>query len=225
MNGITFARKKQSEVVEAVIAFVLIGTTLLVALRWAFRTTAISPVDLDRAALSDSLYGIGGLVAVFMVAQTFSILVAAYGLMNDLPSSEMWAFGKSVPGFNLLASFETLAQIAQIVLPLIGLLLTVKKHPVTPRLWFAYLMWVDTIVLADALGTHLVTGSTAFISLTGSTAEYFRQSVLSSDGRNLRIFLWATAWAVYWAQSNRVRTTFGHAALENPKKGSTFNSN
>jgi hypothetical protein len=113
---------------------------------------------------------------------------------------------------------ETAANVAQIVVPVIGIILTAKHHPFAPRLWLAYLVAMIAYGVTD-----VVWGSVGFHqaqALFGDSAptRAMNEAMGPAAVINLRLALWALIWSLYWIRSKRVRATFGHAALDRPDR-------
>lgn len=175
------------------------------------------------AGPDNALVGVGGWLAWFLLGQALTVVLSAGRLISDWPpwTPDSWAFGNALPGFNLLITMETAANVAQIVVPVIGIILTAKRHPFAPRLWLAYLVamfaYGVTDVVWGSVGVHQAYAVFGDSAPTHAMSEAMGPAAVI----NLRLALWAVIWALYWIRSKRVRATFGHAALDSPARSAS----
>jgi hypothetical protein len=125
-----------------------------------------------------------------------------------------WAFGSVLTGLRFILIIETAFHLIQIVVPTIGIYLTVKHDHKTPRFWFAYLASVVVYGIIDVFGAGQVQNQMG--QILGNSQEMQRSSadMQAAQVLNLRLILWALVWVLYWCRSKRVQHTFGYRALE-----------
>ena len=163
-----------------------------------------------------ALVGVGGWMAWFLLGQSLTVLLSLGRLYSDWPpwTPESWAFGNALPGFNLLITIETAANVAQIVVPVIGIILTAKHHPLAPRLWLAYLAAMFAYGVTDVVWASIGLQQTHALFGDSAPTRAMTAALAPAEAMNLRLAFWALIWSLYWMRSKRVRATFGHAALD-----------
>jgi hypothetical protein len=200
-----------------IVGTVVLAAGLVAAAAWvraAPRRVAATPSPAEGAG--KEWHGVGGWMAWFLLGQGLTAVISAVRLISDWPpwTPASWAFGNALSGFNLLIMMETVANIGLIVVPLIGLVLTAKKHPAVPRLWFAYLIGMFVYALTDVVGTAIGMQEAQNLFGDGAVTRAMQDAVSPAAALNIRLMFWALIWALYWARSKRVRNTFGHGAVD-----------
>ena len=172
-----------------------------------------------ETSLAPKLYGIGGWMLWFLIGQGLTILfmLARLPELWSPDTQGSWSMGTLLPGMRALLTIEAAMHVGQIVLPVVGFVLTVKHHPWTSRFWFLYLMFLAAYGIIDITGAGAIESSTrrfmgaALASEEGSEAE---SGVWVAMIANARLIVWALIWSLYWVRSIRVKQTFGRTALE-----------
>lgn len=153
--------------------------------------------------------GIGGWLALFTIGQSFAVLASLLRL------AKAWSqygsgvrVGAVVSGMQPLIVLES--AVAIVVAPVVagGLVLLVRRSPHAPRYWFAYLAAISAYVLVDLLATPFI--HSQIVQLVGEAGT----ANSNAAGTELRQLAVTLLWTLYWARSQRVRATFGAAALD-----------
>jgi hypothetical protein len=202
--------------VEVLLALTALTGVALLGFRWISkiprRPLGAAPLS---TSLASKLYGVGGWMLWFLVGQSLTILFMLAQLPEiwSLETQSSWSMGTLLPGLRFLLTIESVMHVGQIVLPTVGIYLTVKHHPWTPRFWFLYLMWLAAYGIIDIAGAgYFQQQSHRFMGSVPQPGE--EGDVWVAMTANARLIFWALVWSLYWIRSVRVKQTFGRTALE-----------
>ncbi|HTK53944.1 MAG TPA: DUF2569 family protein [Gemmatimonadaceae bacterium] len=157
--------------------------------------------------------GVSGWLAFFVVAQAIGIIVALTGFSkarNEYTTSI--GLGSLVIGMQPLLVLE---MTLHVLLPLVaatGIVLVVRRSRYAPRFWFGWLLFSGAYLTVDAVAAQharSILSGVLGASYDAATANF--TSLLISMARGA---VASVVWALYWARSERVRVTFGAAALD-----------
>ncbi len=188
------------------------------AVRWirsAPTTVAISDGSspASPSAPARSYSGVSGWLALFLLGQSMALILALMR-MRDVAQTfrDGFPIASVVTGMRPLIVLESAVQALLPAVIVLGLVLTVRRDRHAPRFWFAYLALSAAYLLSDiAMGVHI---HAEMSRLLGS--GYAKAMANEGGGTTtlLRQALMTIVWALYWVRSERVRATFGSAALD-----------
>jgi hypothetical protein len=190
-------------------ALILIGAFGWAA-RWIRRVPPFPP-DSDgirQPATGRPRTSLGGWLAFFTLVEALSLL-NVYTQVKGMPTQmrDSLAANALVPGYAALMVLELSVRAIQLPIIVTGLVLIFRRSRITPRFWFVVFCWVVTFSAID-----LVAGSILNDMLgraIGGSIETPKESLTL-----IRQLLMGIVWAAYWRKSDRVRRTFGSAALD-----------
>lgn len=190
--------------------------TTILAVRWIRRTPAPPgpPVD-DGLAAIGRVTGIGGWLAFFCLGQALTSVMAVLRVPSTIEETigGSWALGAISPVLRPTLMLEAALNLAQVVLPVIGLYLTFKRNRYTPRFWMAFTISFGVIAAIDMAGGFAI--QSQLVDRLGR--DFGSNDELKSAFReNARTIFWALIWSLYWARSLRVRSTFGADGIDRP---------
>lgn len=181
--------------------------------RWILRATRTEPTTSGPlGAFSTRPSGIGGWLALFALGRTIAVVVTlvrvrtAWG--SYLTSIDL---GAAVTGMQPMIVLETCVAFLLFPLNVLGLVLLFKKSVYAPRYWFALLGFTAAYLLADNVSLLYLDPQVLHLVGAGAFTEKPAGDHATAIVRDL---LFSVIWALYWAQSLRVRATFGTAALD-----------
>jgi hypothetical protein len=190
----------------------LLGVGYLLG-RWILRATRTVPVaggPLGAFAARHS--GIGGWLALFVLGRAVAVVVTlvhvrtAWG--SYLTSIDL---GAAVTGMQPMIVLETCVAFLLFPLNVLGLVLLLRRTVYAPRYWFALLVITAVFLLTDHVSVLYLHPQVVHLVGAGAFADTPAGDQASAIVRDL---LFSVIWALYWAQSLRVRATFGTAALD-----------
>jgi hypothetical protein len=194
----------------------VVGWAIAAATRWT-RAAPVAPTAGDDSgtpiAADRPLPRISGWLSLFLFGQCIALLVAL-GSLVKLPASVRDGFklGAVVVALRPLLVLESAMYVLLPASIVIGIVLIVRRDRHAPRFWFAYLVLSAVYLAVDlAIGEYLNAQLTVLLGSGYTDAPSVRGS---STMAMLRQILFTVAWALYWARSERVRATFGAAALD-----------
>ena len=190
---------------------VVVGVLLA---RWVRRAPRppVMPDGTPWRAVPGPLVGPHGWLALFIFGQVVGVVV---WLARLAPTWDEYVngvgFGAAMAGMQSLIVLETAVQLASMPIAVGGLVLLFRRSPLTPRYWFAYFAASGVYLLADVVLTPWVQQQAT--RLIGAAAL---EAGLEPRERvqQYRQLIVTFAWALYWARSQRVRESFGAAALD-----------
>jgi hypothetical protein len=195
-----------------------LALVIVAAARWiraAPIPAATDGVAGDRSPFAPgrSLSGISGWLAFFLIAQVVAVLMAVSPVIS-LPTTLRNGFrlGSVVAALGPLLVLETGVNLLVPVLILIGLVLSMRRDRRAPRLWFAYLTLSAAYLAIDLSVGRLLNSELARV--LGSDSAKAADARGSSNLAMIRQIVVTLVWALYWVRSERVRGTFGAAALD-----------
>jgi hypothetical protein len=198
-----------------ILAALAVIALLVAAARWVHRT----PLP-DRGSIPEAhsrfseLSGIGGWLALFVIGQILSpitLLLQSGELFSGVQASV--TLEPIAPLILPVVIVESFVHLARFVLPIVGVVLIVKRNRLAPRYWFIYLVGLAVFCGIDMLVAGIMGSQLERVIGVGF------DSGDSGTTDNLRLMLWSAVWATYWAQSLRVRATFGADAFDRPLVG------
>jgi len=197
-----------------VLVVLAIGVGLTYWVRTAPERMIASAATAPRIRLlNDRTPGISGWLLLFVIGQGASILssLIQFGSFRK-EYTESMGVGAIVAGMQPLLVLELTLQILAPLLVVVGIILAVRHHRYAPRYWFSYLAFSVVFLALDlAMMYHIKARLGALLGATYLAAS--TQYDLIARGL-LRALVVSTLWAVYWTRSERVRVTFGAAALD-----------
>ncbi len=155
--------------------------------------------------------GIGGWLALFVLGQVLTVVLVALQVPATIASfsGPTWALGSQVPSLRPILVLEALANAIMLVGASIGLGLIFRRHPLTPRFFQFFLLFV----LAYGL-VRLVALPTMYRELLvlvregGGSAADMEQEKMTAISNTGRMAGYAALWFLYWLRSRRVANTF-----------------
>jgi hypothetical protein len=106
----------------------------------------------------------------------------------------------------------------QLLIPTIGLVLTLRHSRQAPRLWFVYLSALALYAAVDIAATSAIESVMREIAVGDELATMTR-SLSAAAFSNVRLLVFCLIWLAYWASSQRVLVTFGGQALTDWRHG------
>lgn len=190
----------------------VIGIGLAVG-RWILRAPGgPSPATTESRPFSSPRSGIGGWLAFFAGARGIATLffIARVGRVWSGYFASI-GLAAAVHGMQPLIVAET--TIGSLLLPLniVGLVLLLRRSRYAPRFWFAFLLATGAYLLADHGAMALIEPQLRRLVGAAALADSDASSKLATVFRDVGINI---LWALYWVRSERVRKTFGAAALD-----------
>ena len=204
-----------------VIIATLVETLLLiVAVRWVraspfTRQPARRPLPSSR-----DLDGVGGWMGWFLIGQgltTLFMLVRVKELWAAFVNGT-WVIMGTAAGVRSVLVVESVVHVLQILIPAIGLVLTIRHNRQAPRLWFVYLSALATYAMVDIAATSAIESVMREIASADELAK-MTQSVGAAEFLNMRLLIFCVIWLAYWSSSQRVLVTFGGQALTDWRHG------
>lgn len=195
---------------------------LFLAVAWLARWIRRAPQPVvGEAAAADSaqtsgpskpkLSGISGWLAFFVIGQVLGLIVTLARLGAIREYADSIGVGAAVTGMQPLVVFELASQILAPLVALAGIILIVRRSRYAPRYWFGYLTFSAIVLAVDLLLAAYM--SSELQRLIG--AAYMEATAKDDDsGEMFRQLVMSIVWALYWVRSERVRATFGAAALD-----------
>lgn len=197
----------------------LLAASVVGIARWV-RAAPSPPTGIDTGGIdppsdgSDPRREIGGWLALFLLGQSIAILVAIATVIG-VPASLRGTLpvGSIVYGMRSLLLLESGIQVLLPVLVLVGIVLAVRRDWRAPRFWFAYLSASAVYLLIDlAASAHVHAEMVRLLGARYETAV--AKDHASTQVATIRQVFLSLVWALYWIRSERVRDTFGSAALD-----------
>jgi len=187
----------------------------ILAARWIRRKPIPPgpPVDRGIAAVGRTA-GIGGWLAFFSLGQAFGTafyIVRSFPAVVASATGPTWTIGAASPALRPTLLLEMAFSLLHIVLPAVGLYLIFRRNRYAPRFWFALMMAFGVYAALDIAG-----GWALHSQLLDRLGPEFASSNSSSSARwsNISMLIASWLWALYWARSIRVRSTFGADAID-----------
>jgi hypothetical protein len=193
---------------------------LIVAVRWVraapfARQAARRPTPLNR-----DLDGVGGWMAWFLIGQGLTslvMLVGVKGLWSPFVNGT-WVVAGTAAGVRSVLVLEAIVHGLQVVIPAIGLVLTLRNSRQAPRLWFVYLSALALYAAVDITATSAIESMMREIA-AGDELATLTQSLGAAVFANVRLLVFCLIWLAYWSSSQRVLVTFGGQALTDWRHG------
>jgi hypothetical protein len=205
-------RDRTAVTMGAVLGAVAVLVLVLAVARW-IRREPLPPLPPQGDAWSAfaRLRCISGFLAWFLIGQSVAPVIA----LARLPAAtdmirDSWPLGALSPLMHPLLVLELVFHVAQVIVPLGGVFLIIKRSRFAPRYWFAYLAVLALYAVVDIGGAAIFSDQLAHYVPTDASSNAEQAGARSS---NLRLLLWSAVWALYWLRSERVRATFGSTAL------------
>ena len=189
---------------------------------WAVRWTRSAPEATATTEASSSAppstparssSGVSGWLALFLLGQSMGLILALMR-MSDVAQTfrDGFPIASVVTGMRPLIVLESAVQALLPAVIVLGIVLILRRDRHAPRFWFAYLTLSTVYLLGDlAMGVHI---HAEMSRLLGSGYAKAMANEGGSTTTLLRQTLMTIVWALYWVRSERVRATFGAAALD-----------
>lgn len=160
--------------------------------------------------------GVGGWLILFIIGQLFVIVTSLFTLpqLRETLGGDSWALGDTFAYVRPMLVAESAMHLAQIVLPLAGLVLIARHHHVAPLYWRLYLGACLVYAVVDIAFSRTLTADLRPL-LDAATIPEFESEMRKVNLQNGRVVIYAIIWITYWTVSQRVRNTF-RAAEEAP---------
>lgn len=204
-----------------VIVATLVGTLLMVvAVRWVRATPFTRQPERWPTPLSRDLDGVGGWMAWFIIGQGLTSLVML-ARVNELWApfvNGTWVVMGTVAGIRSVLVLESVVHALQVLVPAIGLVLTLRHSRQAPRLWFVYLSALAVYAAVDIAATSAIESVMREIAADDELAK-MAQSLGAAEFANVRLLVFCLIWLAYWSSSQRVLVTFGGQALTDWRHG------
>jgi hypothetical protein len=154
-------------------------------------------------------------MAWFLFAQLFAFLLTlsrASHIWTNV-SGVSWMIGEIVPGLRPMLAMESLAKLAALTLPVVGVVLTTRLDG-RARPWWMLLLALDFIYAAADiyLGERLREAMPLVVGAQGGQRS--SDAIDKARLTNLGVLLGSAIWLWYWYRSRRVRLNFGPIADE-----------
>ena len=181
--------------------------------RWIRRTPApAAPADgAAWRAFPSRLSGVGGWLLLFTIGQSVGILV---WLARARSSLDEYAGGigiaAAVPGLEPLIVLEAAMFLLGLAIAVVGLFLIMRRSAYAPRFWFASLASICAYQVLDLVAMQSI--NPRLVQLVGAKALAGTGS--TEIASEVRLLIVGLIWLAYWSKSQRVRETFGAAALD-----------
>ncbi len=146
--------------------------------------------------------GIGGWMALFLLGQLVVIGVTIYKLPEawSFLSDGTWDLGRDIAFLRPILVMETAAGLLQVFGPMVGILLTLRGSPATPRFWQGYLAALTIYAVLDILGAELLRAV--------FSSEEVGRGLDQANRENIQLLATCAIWIAYWRISRRVKNTF-----------------
>ena len=204
-----------------VIVATLVGALLLiVAVRWVRATPFSRQAARRPTPLGRDLDGVGGWMAWFLIGQGLTslvMLVRVRGLWSPFVNGT-WVVMGTAAGTRSVLVLETVVHVLQVLIPAIGIVLTLRSSRQAPRLWFVYLSALALYAVLDIAATSAIESVMREIAADDELAK-MTQSLGAAVFANVRLLVFCLIWLAYWASSQRVLVTFGGQALTDWRRG------
>jgi hypothetical protein len=194
----------------------VLGWAIAAAARWT-RAAPASPTAGEESdtpiAAGRPLPRVSGWLSLFLFGQCVALFMALANLA-ELPASirDGFKLGAVIVALRPLLVLESAMSLLLPVSIVIGIVLIVRRDRHAPRFWFAYLALSAAYLVVDlVVGEYLNAQLTRLLGSGYTDAPSVRGS---STTAMLRQILVTVVWALYWVRSERVRATFGSAALD-----------
>ena len=162
------------------------------------------------------LTGVGGWLILFLVGNAIVVLYML-ATAREIPgnlSGESWLMG-DILGMHSLLWIESAAHVFQVVGTATGLVLLVRRSPMTPVYWLAFLVLMAVYALVDIVSASAATERSS--QMLGKTiGDAFAGGVNAAKKQNMQVLLRSAIWSWYFLKSQRVRLTFQPATLSPP---------
>ena len=204
------ATAKESIVPRAFAVLLLALVIAAAGARWVLRQPAPPGPPTDEY-IADQPVGIRGWLTLFIIGQSIAFVVHAVRFPEALEgiSGVAWHLGPVASLMRPMLVFETAFHVLQLLAPVVGLYLIVRRNRYAPRFLFAYMSAAAVFVVVDMATLPLLSRQLApFQEGVDPNAETNKAS-----RENLRALIGSILWAGYWVKSRRVRVTFGSNAL------------
>jgi hypothetical protein len=204
-----------------VILATLVETLLLiVAVRWVRASPFTRQPARRPTPTSRDLDGVGGWMGWFLIGQGLTSLVMLVRV-KELWSpfiNGTWVVMGTVAGMRSVLVVESVVHVLQILIPAIGLVLTIRHNRQAPRLWFVYLSALALYAVVDIAATSAIESVMREIAGADELAK-MTQSLGAAEFVNMRLLIFCVIWLAYWSSSQRVLVTFGGQALTDWRHG------
>ena len=204
-----------------VIIATLVATLLLVvAVRWVRASPFTRQPGGRPTPLSRDLDGVGGWMGWFLIGQGLTSLVMlarVKGLWSPFVNGT-WVVMGTVAGMRSVLVLEAIVHVLQVLIPAIGIVLTLRKSRQAPRLWFVYLSALALYAVVDIAATSAIESVMREIAADDELTK-MTQSLGAAEFANLRLLVFCLIWLAYWSTSQRVLMTFGGQALTDWRHG------
>jgi hypothetical protein len=199
---------------DAIWPSMLIVALIVVAARWV----RAAPVVVMPLREPGQTVGIRSWLALFVFGQTVTVLMMTAKLGTLLSPFEdgSWDLGGAIAGMRGLLIVESTVHLAQIILPAIGIYLTVTRKRFAPRFWFAYLAGLGLYAIVDIAGAAWLRAQMSLL-FTPESASTIASEASQASTANLRTIAVALIWCLYWIKSVQVKATFGQTAFTDPR--------
>jgi len=204
-----------------VIVATLVGTLLLiVAVRWVMASPFTRQPARRPTPSTRDLDGVGGWLGWFLIGQGLTSLVMLVRVKEAWAPfvNGTWVVMGTVAGIRSVLVLETVVHVLQILIPAVGLVLTVRHSRMAPRLWFVYLSALALYGVVDIAATSAIESVMREIAAADELAK-MTQSLGAAEFVNLRLLIFCVIWLAYWSSSQRVLVTFGGQALTDWRHG------
>jgi hypothetical protein len=203
-----------------ILAALVEALLLIVAVRWVraapfTREAARRPTPLGR-----DLDGVGGWMAWFLIGQGLTSLVMlarVKGVWSPFVNGT-WVVMGTVAGMRSVLVLEMIVHVLQVLIPALGLVLTLRGRGEAPRLWFVYLSALALYAAVDLAATSAIDSVMREIAANDELAT-MTQSLGAAEFANVRLLVFCLVWLAYWSSSQRVLVTFGGQALTDWRHG------
>jgi hypothetical protein len=178
------------------------------------QTTATAPpgpaVAPDFGSIAKSkLEGVRGWLLLFVIGQSLRSLLAL-SMIRDAFSAYFdgtMSLGLQFPIFLILIPIETLAHLAQIVMPIIGFVLMRRRSVHTKPFWILFLVSLAAYALIDNISGKI--GLSQLVDVYGAEAMSESSAAMDEAFReNLQLMFYSVIWSAYWYRSKRVAATY-----------------